>query len=255
MKHGWRTQFIIISCFLGPILVLAFFLMPEHVYNREDIYNTDVASEENLNVLNDRMAKEEVTDGEEKKFADEVATEKKIKKTWIQELKVYNGRYSDESFWKCLLSPFVLMLYPATIWSFLLQGTFITWVRSLSQLLDSELTVLNRVLVFPSSSPSFLPARLRTSVPPNWGTCTPHPSSGLYSPSSPLPSSPTKSLSSCPAAITPSTSLSSVSSLSFRPQSVLFLVFSHSDTLPLQNTIFTMWSHQFATGCSPMLLS
>lgn len=132
MKHGWRTQFIIISCFLGPILVLAFFLMPEHVYNREDIYNTDVASEENLGALNDRMAKEEpVTDGEEKS-ANEVAREKRLKKTWLQELKVYNGRYSDESFWKCLLSPFVLMLYPATIWSFLLQGTFITWVRSSS---------------------------------------------------------------------------------------------------------------------------
>lgn len=131
MKHGWRTQFIIISCFLGPILVLAFFLMPEHVYNREDIYNTDVASEENLGELNDRMAKEEavVVDGEEKKSSEEVATEK-VRKSWVQELKVYNGRYSDESFWKCLLSPFVLMLYPATIWAFLLQGTFITWVRS-----------------------------------------------------------------------------------------------------------------------------
>jgi len=50
------------------------------------------------------------------------------RKTWVQELRVYNGRFSDESFFKLIFAPFALLLYPATLWAFSLQGTFITWV-------------------------------------------------------------------------------------------------------------------------------
>lgn len=142
-KHGWRSQFQIISAFLGPIVVLVFLLVPEHAYNRPAIFNTDYASGDNLSELDEhlgksneeRMTKEaeaketQVSSGAEPTSSGHSASSEEKKKTFVQELRVYNGRFSDESFFKLLLAPLVLFCYPATIWAFLFQGSFITWVR------------------------------------------------------------------------------------------------------------------------------
>lgn len=130
--HGWRSQFQIISAFLAPCVILMFFLVPETAYNRPAIFDTDLAPEEVLNELEERS--NEARDAEAKDIgvpagAEPVTSDSgETKKTFVEELRVYNGRFSDESFFKLLLAPFVLFLYPATIWSFLFQGSFITWV-------------------------------------------------------------------------------------------------------------------------------
>jgi hypothetical protein len=49
------------------------------------------------------------------------------KKTWVQELAVFTGRKTDESFWKLALRPFPLFLQPAFLWACLIQGTLIGW--------------------------------------------------------------------------------------------------------------------------------
>lgn len=140
-NHGWRSQFQIISAFLAPCVVLVFFLVPESAYNRPAIFDTDFSSEDNLSELEetlgrsdearavrDARAKEaQIPSGTEPVSSSSSDSEEK-KKTFVQELRLYNGRFSDESFFKLLLAPLVLFLYPATIWSFLFQGTFITWV-------------------------------------------------------------------------------------------------------------------------------
>jgi MFS family permease len=126
MRHGWRTQFQIISAFLVPVVVLVVLLVPEHVYNRPAIFNTDLHSEDNLGDLDEQLARvsELPSTGNPSLTAGQVDKPK----TFVQELKIYNGRFTDESFFKLLLAPFVLFLYPATLWAFSFQGTFITWV-------------------------------------------------------------------------------------------------------------------------------
>lgn len=130
--HGWRSQFQIISAFLAPCVVLMFFLVPESAYNRPAIFDTDLTPAEALEERSD-----EERDAEAKETGVPVGAEPPTsvgsdsgekKKTFVEELRVYNGRFSDESFFKLLLAPLVLFLYPATIWSFLFQGSFITWV-------------------------------------------------------------------------------------------------------------------------------
>ncbi|CCX33513.1 major facilitator superfamily domain-containing protein [Pyronema domesticum] len=115
MKHGWRTQFTIMAVFLGVVSVLVFLFVPEHCYNRPAIFDTDTASSENLDELAN-VQSQGAGSGEQEK-----------KKTYIQELALFSGRYSNESLLRCILAPFFLFFYPATIWSFLFQGTFITW--------------------------------------------------------------------------------------------------------------------------------
>lgn len=139
--HGWRSQFQIISAFLAPCVILVFFLVPESAYNRPAIFNTDFTLEDNVSGLEDSLEGPNETravpdagvkelgasSGTELGVSGDSGSEEK-KKTFVEELRLYNGRFSDESFFKLLLAPLVLFLYPATLWSFFFQGSFVTWV-------------------------------------------------------------------------------------------------------------------------------
>ncbi|KAA8903602.1 hypothetical protein FN846DRAFT_908060 [Sphaerosporella brunnea] len=72
-----------------------------------------------------------VSDWERSRSLDEMkqpatSAQTETKKKFLEELSLYNGRFSSEPLYKSLLAPFVLFLYPATLWSFLFQRTFIT---------------------------------------------------------------------------------------------------------------------------------
>jgi len=96
---------------------MVFFFCPEHAFVRERKFETDLTS-----------AGSSITDASSTERQEKVAIASvEPKKTFIQELKLYNGRFSDEEFWKLFLAPFPCILYPAAIWAFLLQGTFMTW--------------------------------------------------------------------------------------------------------------------------------
>jgi hypothetical protein len=49
------------------------------------------------------------------------------KVTFKQSLALFNGRKTDESFWKLLLRPLPLFLQPAFLWACLIQGLMIGW--------------------------------------------------------------------------------------------------------------------------------
>ncbi|EEH47968.2 uncharacterized protein PADG_04052 [Paracoccidioides brasiliensis Pb18] len=49
------------------------------------------------------------------------------KTTYWQTLKPFNGRKTDESYWKLLLRPIPLFLHPGILWACLIQGVLIGW--------------------------------------------------------------------------------------------------------------------------------
>ena len=124
VKHGWRMQFYLIAGFLAPVLLMTIFLCPEHAFVRERKFETDLGGDGSSNTSVSDAPKSEVT----KEIGESSFARVEAKKTFWQELKLYNGRFADDGFWKLLLAPFPCMLYPATIWAFLFQGTFVTWV-------------------------------------------------------------------------------------------------------------------------------
>ena len=140
VKHGWRVQFYIMAAFIGFASICVFFLVPEHSYNRPAIFDTDTSSCENLSELDEQLAEEgkDTNDGNKPEVDAAVVQEKK--RTFLQELSLYNGRFSEESMIRCLLAPFVLFIYPATLWGFLLQGTFISWGIAVSLVLAQLFT-------------------------------------------------------------------------------------------------------------------
>ncbi|KAF8470681.1 major facilitator superfamily domain-containing protein [Kalaharituber pfeilii] len=127
VKHGWRMQFKIISGFLGVALLMVFFFCPEHAFVRGRKFETDFGSGDSSSTsVVERPESVKVGEGEAKATGQSTSVVG-IKKTFLQELRLYNGRFSTDGFWKLLFAPFPCMLYPATIWAFLFQGTFVTW--------------------------------------------------------------------------------------------------------------------------------
>ncbi|KAL2383286.1 hypothetical protein RJZ90_002745 [Blastomyces dermatitidis] len=50
------------------------------------------------------------------------------KKPYSQELKVFNGRISNKSFWVLAAKPLSLIMFPAVVFSTFIHGSFLTWL-------------------------------------------------------------------------------------------------------------------------------
>ncbi|OJJ59326.1 hypothetical protein ASPSYDRAFT_149673 [Aspergillus sydowii CBS 593.65] len=61
--------------------------------------------------------------------SEEPARQKDVpeKASYLQTLKLFNGRKTDEYWWKLLLRPFPLFFHPAILWACLIQGVIIGW--------------------------------------------------------------------------------------------------------------------------------
>ncbi|KAG9662133.1 serine/threonine kinase 16, partial [Aureobasidium melanogenum] len=118
---GWWWSFYFIAIFMGGGFLLLLFLCPEVAYRRPDRLNTDImtASSESLdpnNILYDE------------KSPNEQVVPRVRGNAWKPlRISPFDGRKTDESFWKLFLRPFPLFLHPAVIWACLLQGVIIGW--------------------------------------------------------------------------------------------------------------------------------
>lgn len=125
---------------LGAYTITLFFVCPETTYNRPARYNTDFY--ESL-VHDDSISidRSEGSDIGEKSVrpptaavvdAETPAGQAEKKKTYLQNLKVYNGRFSQESYVKALVSPFSAFLLPAVAWSTYAYGCSVAFAASFS---------------------------------------------------------------------------------------------------------------------------
>ncbi|KAK7536984.1 serine/threonine kinase 16 [Phyllosticta citribraziliensis] len=55
------------------------------------------------------------------------------KKTYLETLKIFNGRLSGDSWWRVALRPFILYCYPAVLWSSLVYSLSVGWLIVLSE--------------------------------------------------------------------------------------------------------------------------
>jgi MFS family permease len=143
---GWQWTFYFVAIFSACMFPFIFFLVPEVAYRRDDSLNTDmglVVLASNQIAVTDPQAMAGNADGEKDdspasaSVADSAAVDgmdageptkssnsppQKI--SWAKSLLPFNGRKTDESYWKLFLRPFPLFFHPA-----------ILWVRSLEPLL------------------------------------------------------------------------------------------------------------------------
>jgi MFS family permease len=130
MSHtlGWQWTFYFVAIFSAVMFPFMFFFVPEVAFKREDKFNTDIIVWES-GVMGLRADRANVDP--EKKVEDSPPGSSRIhdnttatgptttppkRKTFWESLKPFDGRKTDENFFKLALRPFPLMFHPAVFW-------------------------------------------------------------------------------------------------------------------------------------------
>jgi hypothetical protein len=132
---------------MSAYIFLLFLLIPETTYNRPKKFDTDVRE-----VLADESdhAGSQLPDGEKSRLEAtavvdasdaESGSPPERRKTWIQGLKLYNGRFSDENYLRAVLSPFVTLILPAVHWAAYSYGLTVAFAAAISVCLAQIFTV------------------------------------------------------------------------------------------------------------------
>jgi MFS family permease len=152
---NWPWTFYLVGIFCTACLPAIIFFAPETAYRRSAYLNTDmIASDENsshgkhvepgheFNELSGEISSHGThaisRDPEETNHTSELSNQGPAlideqlggtapKTGFYQSLKLFNGRKTDESFWKLLFRPFPLFAHPAVLWACLIQGALIGW--------------------------------------------------------------------------------------------------------------------------------
>ncbi|KAI0206183.1 major facilitator superfamily transporter [Astrocystis sublimbata] len=121
--HWWWT-FNLVAIFCAASLVAVFLFCPETAFRRDASLNTDITE---FQFSGDHHAnrQEKVTAGPGT-LGNSTPTVRP-RKTFMQSLALFDGRKTDESFFKLLFRPLPLFAQPAFLWAALIQGTMIGW--------------------------------------------------------------------------------------------------------------------------------
>lgn len=131
---NWQWTFYLAAIFTGAALPLTFFLVPETAFRRATYLNTDFEGDNGPGEINgtdshlvpaERMPEEEPKESKPS-FADGApsdhpskanpSSEAPAKSPYWKTLLPFNGRKTDENFFKLLLRPFPLFLHPGILW-------------------------------------------------------------------------------------------------------------------------------------------
>jgi MFS family permease len=125
---GWQWSFYFIAIFMAGGFLLILFFVPETAYRRASSLNTDTASNSSSREFLPSSHGESMELNEKGTTTATTTTGPYApKKTFMQNLMPFDGRKTDESFFKLLLRPFPLFLHPGILWACLTQGVIIGW--------------------------------------------------------------------------------------------------------------------------------
>ncbi|KAL5525242.1 hypothetical protein ACEPAF_9111 [Sanghuangporus sanghuang] len=125
IHNGWRYAFKMFSISAGLLFILQFFLVPETTYHRKVVPNLGGKKTGSM----DKGSTEKVDSEKRVEEAREDAISVPHKKTYLEELSVYNGVYPTKASVPALLvRPFIACLTPVCLWAGLIYGVAITWL-------------------------------------------------------------------------------------------------------------------------------
>ena len=120
-RIGWEWTFWLVAIFSGILFPFLVLFVPETAYRRPAYLNLDTSSKEDL-----ASTASTANSNEREKYGDEVQ-EPPLKEPFLKTLLPFNGRKTDDTFWKILIRPLLLLFHPAIFWGMLTQGTLIGW--------------------------------------------------------------------------------------------------------------------------------
>jgi hypothetical protein len=138
---GWQWSFWLVAIFAAAFLPILVFFVPETAYRRSDHLNTvtahalqalpgqhtpatELANRSSSSTAPGELEKAELSNTSPQ--ANPPISTLRSPSYW-QRLSPFNGRKTDESYWKLLLRPLPLFGHPGILWACLIQGTLIGW--------------------------------------------------------------------------------------------------------------------------------
>jgi MFS family permease len=125
---GWRYLFHILIPFTALEVILLYFFVPETSYNRDHRYDIDELSQDNLADLaavEQRHAHMgEKSEDEMVKIETTTSTPPGLrqKKTFVQELTIFTGTYSEDNLLQLSIAPFAVCANVAVLWMVIVTG-------------------------------------------------------------------------------------------------------------------------------------
>lgn len=134
---GWSWTFYFIAIFMGLMLPLVFFFVPETAFKRADILNTDMEQNSpHRKSLDSQSSPSHTPPSSHNGLNTEMNVLGKANDTpavqyertpYLKTLLPFNGRKTDQSFFKLLLRPLPLFAHIGILWACLIQGVIIGW--------------------------------------------------------------------------------------------------------------------------------
>ncbi|KAJ4297996.1 hypothetical protein N0V90_005895 [Kalmusia sp. IMI 367209] len=127
---GWRYLFHILIAFTALETVLLILFVPETAYIRDRRYEIDELADDNLSELaaverrHGAFTKEKDTNGDMVRVETTTSSPPALrpKKTFVQELSVFNGTFSDDNLLQLILAPFAVCTNLAILWIVIVTG-------------------------------------------------------------------------------------------------------------------------------------
>ncbi|KAI0010468.1 MFS general substrate transporter [Xylariaceae sp. FL0662B] len=143
---GWNWTYGICAIIFGVWILVLFLFCPETAYRRDDddVLGTDLGTTAHDNAADLARDDSEPKAGDESEapeievevveraatdntsYSAAAAAEKKH--TCWHDLKIYHGRVSDDPFWKVLVRPLMMLIFPQVLFSFLAYGLTTSWL-------------------------------------------------------------------------------------------------------------------------------
>ena len=126
---GWSWTFYFVAIFMAAGFLLLLLFVPETAYTRPANLNTDILLAGSLGQTSGASHEQISVNGDEKtpRVDSTPSSVARPKASWTRSLMPFNGRKTDESFFKLLFRPFPLFLHPAIAWGCIIQGCIIGW--------------------------------------------------------------------------------------------------------------------------------
>lgn len=123
-KLGWRWLFHLILIFSIIQLILQFLFVPETTYNRDHRYDTDEVKNANLKELAELEDRQHHIGEKNEATISTVESLPPVpaKKTFWQELALWNGTFTDENLLQLFIATFAVCLNVSVLYVVVLQG-------------------------------------------------------------------------------------------------------------------------------------
>lgn len=119
---GWEWTFYLIAIFTAAMLPLVVLFVPETAFVRDAKFDTDLAM-----ISGHEKLEHETPDTPPHSIEEPFSASQSRKLISKENMRLFNGRKTDENFFKLLFRPFPLFFHPGILWACLIQGTLIGW--------------------------------------------------------------------------------------------------------------------------------